>query len=489
MDKLCDNVKVIKTLRKHYKLVAVRNMHFIIGGICLFFGSIYAVATPPLWGLDEVAHANRVLDIARGNIIPPINERGSRGGSIPSSLVELNYYVYADLLDDIDTGAITSRKDVSDFKVYKILAGRSLKGAVEPTLITTTYSPVAYIGPIIGFALGDKANMSIWATIIVGRILGLLTYVALISLSLFLLRNYRMKWMIAIIALMPVSVYQASTISADTLTNALSILLFALVLRVLLDTSSNLVVPRKLIYSCFLVATILPFIKPNNILVAALILLIPNQFAASSKIRAVLIKLSVLITSIVGSVMWTRLVMSGVEPVSMRADQAPIDPGQQLQFMISHPLELLVTLGKTLIVNCNNYIETLMGTIGWNLSPLPIIFIIAIFIVVALAGTACKDELKLLKNSTWVFIAIVSLGIIASYIIIMYLTFNPVGHRLIEGVNGRYFIPSFLMLALFVARFALPGVRISERIVSSYVYVVAVASLLGSVAMYYIVTY
>lgn len=480
----------IKRLLHRLSKVVDEHTHLAVFIIIMLAGLLYIISTPLLWGLDEVAHFNRALEVSRGQVIPQQNSKGEVGNNVPSSLSEIEYLVYNDLLDDSDSST-TSRKDVSSASVYWRLGSRELSTQEEPTRITASYSPVAYVGPSIGIFIGEHLDLSITKIVFLGRFVGLLTYAMLVAASIYILRRQRTKWVLIAISLFPVAVFQASTVSADTLSNGVAFLIFAIVYRFLVDKDviKNNKTKKQLVIVACVLAIIVPLIKSNNIFISALVLLIPNLAISQRKWLPVFVKTTVMVCASIAAVVWTKLSTALDTPASsMRADGVAVDPAGQVGFVITHPLGLVTAFFRSLIDYGNSYIDSTIGLIGWNLSPLPVVFEILAISGVAVALIYAKNEILAIKTKKILFFAgVAALGVLSSFFV-MYLAFTPVGYPTIDGVNGRYFIP-YLAPLLIAASVLLPSLRLSGAKVRDYILLVSIINLLVSLSIYLLVTY
>ncbi|PWG66649.1 DUF2142 domain-containing protein [Bifidobacterium callitrichidarum] len=127
------------------------------------------------------------------------------------------------------------------------------------------YSPLSFIPQAVGIGLARATGASMWNQLQVGRISSLLVYCMLGVISVVLVR--RLGWLMTVILANPVSVFVASSLSADTLTNTVAALTIALAVKlgvcekrstlliVGLSVCLALLVPLKL---CYMPLALLP---------------------------------------------------------------------------------------------------------------------------------------------------------------------------------------------------------------------------------------
>src|SRR5690606_15007273 len=126
--------------------------------------------------------------------------------------------------------------------------------------------------------------IGIWAADLVGadtgtlvrltRLAGLASYLLVVGFALWALRAHRIQWLAFTVAVLPIAVFQAGTITADTLTNALALLVSALLVKGLFLGDR---LGRAETFAVMACAVLLPLCKPTYILLAMLVVLIPAE--------------------------------------------------------------------------------------------------------------------------------------------------------------------------------------------------------------------
>jgi Predicted membrane protein (DUF2142) len=218
---------------------------FII--LSIVFGSLIAFATPPLRGPDEIAHFLRIYSYVRGDVLPPAEVDGRKGIFIEHELnSQLQFFrsagewfagareagvrygqIMAVYQDAIGTNGVTDHP-----AVFAPFAG------------TEGYNPVAYkpyitagvIGPVFGIGFPD--------ILILMRLLGLATFTAIAAYAIAV--TPVLKWAFVLIALLPVSLYNRSVLSADGAALSTAMLITALCLRAAWQPASGWVWQRSL---------------------------------------------------------------------------------------------------------------------------------------------------------------------------------------------------------------------------------------------------
>ncbi len=462
------NVKTLNPLRLQTEVI------FIF--LAIIFGSIFIHIVPPLWGLDEIGHINRAYELSGGNLGP--NKINSEQAKIPITLLGLEQHVYIDLTNDAESST-SKRPEVDSINAYKMLLNKPFSAPTAKPAISSTYSLLAYPGPTAGVLLGRALDLNIGHTIFIARFLSLLIYMFMVFCALRLLRESKVRWLIFVVALLPVSLFQASVISADSILIGLSLIFVALFLRILKSKPHEDV--RKLKYMLATVAVLIPLVKLNYILLSAAIFLIPRTTLYK--------KILTLCAALISGLGWFLLSNHAADPsLSPRPDGLMVESSGQIQFILHHPIQVVEILVRTLFQSGDYYVNSAISLLGWHYAQLPWEFTLLACIGILLAAIFATSELLSLKKYI-VLLNIFTFLAIISVFIVLYIAFNPVGNHIIDGVQGRYFIPFFAPLAMLLA--VLPNRKFSINLQLSTILFSSVSTicLLASVAYFYAVTY
>ena len=131
------------------------------------------------------------------------------------------------------------------------------------------YPPVPYIPSAIGIRIGRLFGASAFMLVLLARLAELAAFVAIVALAV--RRLPTRGWVLAVVALMPVAIFQASTVSADAITNALALLVIADALA--LDGPTRRPRARALLIETVCATIALALCKQPYILAAGLLLL------------------------------------------------------------------------------------------------------------------------------------------------------------------------------------------------------------------------
>jgi len=110
----------------------------------------------------------------------------------------------------------------------------------------------------------------------------------------------------------------------------------------------------------------------------------------------------------------------------------------------------------------NDVLKSVFGVFGWLDTSIPIWTIVVYILALLLALLYQLGRGAMFSVFQKGIFLTVFLGLCLSNIIAMYLIFTPLGSSVIEGVQGRYFIPALILLvAIFTSRKKI--IQLSEK--------------------------
>lgn len=465
-------------MKKYLKWLSEAHWLFLV--IAIIFGVCFAKFTPPLWGLDEPAHFDRVYQISHGHFFPTKNAKNS--DVVPSNLASLDAYVVGDLVDNA-TGGVFNRRDVRNEDAYIKYNHQHFSQQTVQSPITSGYSPIAYAGPVLGTVAANLFDLNMGHTILLARLGSLVVYSLLIVGAIWLLRNSKAKWLFMVVALFPTSLFQGSVISADGVLIGASMLFLATLIRLIKNDSSDKV-ERNLLVVLGATALILPLIKLNYIFLSAGILLVPAD--AFGRLNAISKWLKMAAVGLAGlfGVVWV-LLMGVSDGPSQRPDGQAVSATLQLTNVISHPFHFVEACVRSFLQAGDMYLRTMTTQIGWNYIDPPLFITFLVCIAVIIAGLYAKDELKRYSKQMILLSLSVLLGGLSIFGV-LYLAFSPVGSATVDGIQGRYFLPFLIPIVILIAIYLPIGVKINMKTAAPLFSSLTVVVL--STALYFYIT-
>lgn len=395
-------------------------------GLCFVF------ASPPFQVPDEVMHYQRAYSVSQGNFgFNGANQYPNDVNTLCANfgLAWTNAHDGAPIKGDINIGN-AFEKYYSDLE-----NGVISKVQTEPIVYTVLpYIPQAifmFIARLLGFTA-----------------LGILYAARIGNLALFAVLCYfafknckRYKPIFIAMALLPLALFISASCNYDAL-------VFGLALFAASYYCKDEITDKAIVLFCIAVA-IMSAIKINNILFIALPLVLP------SKIWTGKIKKKHFIFASLGSVvlaagifqLYAALFTTNYDPSSI-ARQEGNAPLEQLIFVLTNPLRFIaVTIGTIYENNLFVFNLGIFGNMDLNLPVVSGLSICALLI----CGALSAQEKSSLSAKSSVGLFGLSLVYIAGVLAGLYLTYNPLYHIRISGVQPRYFLPALLMMLILLA--------------------------------------
>ncbi|WP_067885208.1 DUF2142 domain-containing protein [Nocardia vaccinii] len=407
--------------------------------VAAVFGAVFTVLTPPFWGHDELTQFGRSYQVAHGGFGPQriADSRGvAYGGQIPVSIDAMMNYAFRDYNRKPPEPAPLSAGRAQ----YDRLGDAPVSSATKQMWFTNTaaYSPVPYVPAAVGLRIAEAAGLNVGQTVLLTRLAGLIAYLVLVAFGLRALRGYRVQWLAFTVSVLPIALFQAGTVTADTITNALAVLVSCLLVKGLF---LNARLSRGEVVAALFATIALPLSKPTYVLLAMLLALIPaRQYGFGRVLRWIPWCFAVLGAALFAA--WMKIaapVGDGMGLMRPPAQWHSVRPGDQLQFILEHPGRFTQIFIHSIWLRDQNWFTQFFGELGFAYVEVPALSIVACLLAFAVsAGIAERMSAARLR------IAIVALVIVASVAMIyvtLYMSFSPVGFYLVDGVQGRYFVP------------------------------------------------
>jgi len=406
---------------------------YLIAILCIF-GISTCFLMPVGGGYDEETHLIRVWEMSGLTFIP--NDKLGNEMPFPAVYWEMSYrrpFIVRAVEPDFWEKYSELSIDAHDY-IYGDVETRSV---YAPPLLL----PQALVMRYLGRSLQLPALTVFYAC----RLIGLLSYLLLAWYSVRIIPFG--KWVLAILASSPVAILQASTVSADAISNGIAFLFIA--------GSLSLAYKREIHWKEWLSFALLFFVlfwgKLNIVPLAVLpfLLLKPSQFKMRfGYITLLIITIGFFMLEVAG---WNLLAYSRLSTAIGRAD-----PLGQLTFIATHPFNFISILARDIWTNGFNRLVNWIAIYGYAYWPVPAwtyYFFIAGLVAVLFLNKESEEPDKKTRSALTIVFIITYLATIIS----LYVTFTPVGSDKIDGVQGRYFMT--VMPLLFLALACLPAFK------------------------------
>lgn len=415
---------VRKITKKSYKIE--KGKFFVVAALILGIG--IGTLVIPLTQYDEHTHFWRAYEISKGNII-------SRWENLlPKSVIEL-------VIDDNGEYHLYDRK-YSDLKENLI---KELNPKEEEGLFVGgagAYSPFNYIPQLVGITIGRIVNANPMVIAYLGRSTNFLVFIILIYMSIRLMPKEKWKNIIIVVALLPMTLNLATSLSPDCLAISLSILLVSYILNIKYKKEKvNITQICVLTFLC--IATSL--VKIAYLPLIILFLLIPSEKFKNKKMYYLIFILILLITIVV-NLLWMSVANQG-GTAAIRTNSE-----EQIFFVLANPLDFIINMIFTMTENIHDYINTMIG--GWNTTAFGTMLLILVVFLTTFSKNKneisnTNEEITLLKKDK----IIIAFSLICVLFLIfagLYIQWTVATFNRVEGIQGRYFLPILATILILI---------------------------------------
>ena len=400
----------------------------------LLFGGVTCFLLPVGGGYDEETHLIRVWEMSSLTFLP--NEKLGNEMPFPAVYWEMSYR-RPFIVRAVEPGFWEKYRGLSLDAHDYIYGDVETRSVYAPPLLLPQALVMRY--------MGRKFQLPALTVFYACRLVGLLSYLALAWFSVRVIPFG--KWILAILAASPVAILQASTISADAISNGIALLFIAASLAI----AGKKEIRWKEWVALAVLFLILFWGKLNIIPLAVLpfLLLKPSQFKMRSGYATLLVTAILLFLLEVGG--WNLFAYSRLSTALERAD-----PVAQVGFILAHPLEFVAILAKDVWTRGFSYLLDWIAIYGFAYWPVPV-WTYPLYAAGLLSALFLKEKEAEIGNRTRIVLGIVFLLTYLGTLASMYVTFTPVGSAAIDGVQGRYFVT--VMPLLFLALACIPAFK------------------------------
>jgi uncharacterized membrane protein len=440
---------------------------FLVAGCPL--GLLFAFLMPPLQIPDETAHFYRSFAISGGTCLSPAQQ------TVPLAVQQLQaVFGYR----------VAGQRPVR-FEDYKHLTRTKWMDGQRvriPNVNASTYSCVPYLASAMGIELAKLSSQAPIVLLYSARLANLACYLALVYLALRLVPLGQP--VLFCLALMPMTLHQAASASADALTIASAFLVFAYVLRLAFDPRIVSLSTRHWLSlgGLLLFATLCKF----NPWFVVLLLLIPAAKFGAPK------KKVIAIAAFFGLVLLAAIAWQAVDKANLlelKAARMSVDVSidTNLRFILRQPGEFFAIIARSWWLGGSDYATEFVGCFGWLSVPLAKWLVWTYLGFLILCAVAAESRVRLRLTDRLICAAMVAGSVLSIFMLLWViemtrrdLTAEIAGLQggVVPGVQGRYFIP---LAPAFLALAANARVRLNSRLLVAAS--VAMVLLAGGVAL------
>lgn len=397
----------------------------------LFAGMMYAFLIKPGAVPDEDAHYRTAY--AHSNVLM---------GKVDKVRTEI-------LMDDIDYIFYqTTRQREPNLSMYRDFQTDFLRRATREQMAPINQWPVnappyLYIGQTIGITLGRLLGFNGLTTFYLGRFFHVLVFALLAFWAMKKLPFYKMT--LFALCLFPMTAHLIGSYSYDGMILAISLVLIAHIMSLAFDTREK---SRWKEFAVIAIAGILLGGCKGGayIPLIGLLLLIPERYFKERKQKAIFggsVAIGTLAMFALGAM---PSVSSSVGATTTWVEGTAYNVG----WVLENPLKFIQLITNTLAEKSGFIFNSLVGTdLGWFNVPVSNILILGFFGIFMISCIYVREEPlgSILPQKQKNVIGICLLVSVAMITAGMMFSWTPMGSPVIEGLQGRYFLPLLLPLA------------------------------------------
>src|SRR6266581_50985 len=414
--------------------------------LSLGFGTAISVVVPPLRGPDEIAHFLRIYSYARGGLLPATEVDGRKG-----ILIERELYTQLSFFKNAGERFARNR----ELRYGEIMKehphpGSTLHGDEQAAIFmpfagTEGYTPVAYAPYVLAAAIGNLIGLDFPSMLLLIRLFGLITFTAVAAYAIKLIPT--LKWAFVLIAMLPVSIYNRSVLSADGAALAYTLVITALCFSAVQHFGR--------VWERSLWMTLCALSKQPQIVLVLLELMVCRM----TKLRRRWSSLALIaVPSFILSPLWVFAVSADIAAWRLlEAETYPrehFDPLWKLAYMWEHPLHFPLAAWTALTVWGDRLWQELIGILGWQDILLPPWTYFVLTVSLLLVSLQKLDLDGAVRSRVAVLTGLGVLAYVVTVYLIFFLTYTPLNVDHVRGVQGRYFVIALPMAAIFLASMA-----------------------------------
>ena len=404
------------------------------------FGVAFALTLPPLAGADEGVHFLRAWHLSNGHVFA---QSGHQAGN-PAP--DLGAFVPSGLDHELQTLVIDGELDRHNARrVWSHVGDPAPSGPATfvDFAAAAVYPPAPYVPSAIGIRIGRLFGASAFVLVLLARLADLAAFVALAALAIRRLPSR--AWILAVLALMPVALFQAAAVSADAITTALALVVFADALALMARPVDD--VPRGLLVETLLATLALALSKQPYFLAAGLLLLPAWRHRRS-----------------IGAAVGGALVFSGGVALGwarwandhyIAPDFLPpafgrepnyanntVQPAAQARYLRGHPFAFVKAVGRTVTDHGPTIArEVFAQTSYWRVPGVVAALVAAGVVAIVAVDTGPLAGGRAMRALT---LGLAAVTVVVS-LVLAYVGWNALRAPRIDGFQGRYLL---LVLAL-----------------------------------------
>ena len=315
-------------------------------------------------------------------------------------------------------------------------------GVVALFYAVDLYSCLPYLPAGAAIRVGRFFSDSPLTLMYLGRFANLFLYLALTLAALRLLPGFQLP--LAALALMPMSLHQAASLSADSFTLGFSFFLTAWILHLAITPSPF----TRRDYLLLAVAALFAGLCKSSAGLLFLLLLIPTARFRRASTRWLAVAALILL-GFATAAAWQAINYRNVEIHATLKHAMDVYPDANARTILQHPVAFLTAVLRTSTHWAFEYLEEFVGKLAWLVIRLPL-WIPWLYLALLLAAAALSHPVPALLPGQRLILAgvfLLNLALIIAVVWTTEITRDAMTHDFlsgrgfIPGLQGRYLIP------------------------------------------------
>lgn len=415
------------------------------GFIALPLVIFLAIKVPAFQVPDETSHFARAYQISHGEFFPTKRELPNKageftvGGTVDQGIFDaFGGYRYLVFAPDVKVDSEKAKNADS------VQWGND---AWQDTRNVSVYPPVHYCVSALGIVIGKSLNMTITETLKLSRLMNGLIAALLIMIALFTLK--RGAGIFFVVLMLPMSLSQIASTSQDAICIASAALCVAFISHINDEMTS---VQRRVILTVSsILLLVIATARPPYIALALFYLYYAFLYRKHTHLRNGL--LVAFMGSLFAVILWSIYVAIFV---SLPFGPEGVDYKGQALFILHSPIAWLRIFIESWLQQWDFYAVSFVANLGHLDTSFPSYYYGFAALTLFCAFLAGILNSKRTDNSRFQQEIIIALTIITITVLgiyaALYISWSPLKNPIIEGVQGRYFIPVALFLGLCASR-------------------------------------
>lgn len=391
---------------------------------------IFMICMPMFRSHDELRHWTKAYEISTGKFVASVIDEKVQS-ELPTSVANgVNKYwrniKYGDVIKSLNNDLNENDTKLQSMKEVAL------------------YSPVQYMPQVLGILIAKIFTNKVIILAYMARLFNLIISVAIMYLTIKTI-PYGKK-VLLLLSLLPLSIEAFSSMSPDAITISVIFLFIAYVLK--LKENKEELINKKDILILSILSIIIALCKIVYIPIVFLLLLLPKEKFKTHK-QKYLIIIPIITFSIIINLIWLRIANSFLS-VSSQGSSAT-----KVVDIIKNPIKYVQILLYTMNYYGNSYFNTLFGSVlAWG-EYVKLYFIVPFTFgtLFMFESTTDKELKEKFRKYDIIIMLLISIAVIGLIFTSLYIQWTDTEKSvLIQGIQGRYFIPIMPLVALLLSK-------------------------------------